>query len=261
MMRALITSGSGMIAQQTNLDVIANNLANVNTTAFKEQRAEFQDMMYQTQRSAGAPTSTESTAPEPSQVGLGTRFVATATSFQQGAFINTGSPTNVAISGEGFFKVMKDGQPMYTRDGSFKIDANGLLVTSDGYPLEPAITIQPNTTSLNISPDGKVTGVLPGSSDAVPIGNIELSMFANPAGLSRMGQNLYSSTTASGEATSGAPSANGAGSLSQYNLEASNVQIVEEMVRMITAQRAYEINSKAIQTADDMLGILNNLKR
>lgn len=261
MMRALNTAGTGMIAQQANLDVIANNLANVNTTGFKEQRAEFQDMFYQTVRSSGAPTGGESSNPEPAQIGLGTRLVATASTFTQGSTITTGSPTNLAINGEGFFPVVKDGQTFYTRDGSFKLDAAGLLVSNDGYPISAQITIQAGTKALNISPDGVVTGILPGANDSTEIGRIQIATFTNPAGLTRVGQNLFAAGGASGEATLGAPGSNNAGTLQQYVLEASNVQIVEEMVRMITAQRAYEINSKAIQTADDMLGTLVQLKR
>lgn len=261
MMRALNTAATGMIGQQTNLDVIANNLANVNTTGFKEQRAEFQDLMYQTIRTSGAPTGTESSNPEPSQVGLGTRVVATATTFGQGSFLTTGAATNMAVMGEGFFQVVKDGTTYYTRDGSFKPDASGRVVTNDGYPLEPAITIQPGTVSVALSPNGVLTGVLPGTTDATELGRIQLANFANPAGLTRVGQNLFAAGGASGDPVVGEPGQNGTGSVMQYVVEGSNVQIVEEMVRMITAQRAYEINSKAIQAADEMLSNLNQLKR
>jgi flagellar basal-body rod protein FlgG len=261
MLRSLHTAGTGMIAQQANLDVIANNLANINTTGFKEQRAEFQDLMYQNMRSSGAPTGGETSNPEPTQIGLGARIVSTATHFSQGSFITTGNPTNLAVSGEGFFPVTKDGRTLYTRDGSFKLDANGLMVTNDGYPLEPQITVAPGTTALAISPTGVVTGILPGANDPSEIGRIQLAMFTNPAGLTRVGQNLYQAGGASGDAVTGPPGQNGSGSVQQFVLEGSNVQIVEEMVRMITAQRAYEINSKAIQTADDMLATLNQLKR
>lgn len=250
-----------MIAQQINLDVLANNLANVNTTAFKQQRAEFQDVMYQIVRASGAPTGGESTNPEPAQIGLGTRLAATATSFAQGSFLTTGTATNIAVSGEGFFQITKNGETFYTRDGSFKLDAAGLLVTNDGYPVEPQITVPQGATALNISPEGVVTAKVPGNQDPTELGRIQLAMFANPAGLTRMGQNLYQAGGASGDAVVGAPGENGSGSVQQYVLEGSNVQIVEEMVRMITAQRAYEINSKAVQTADDMLATLNQLKR
>jgi flagellar basal-body rod protein FlgG len=261
MMRALNTAGTGMIAQQVNLDVLANNLANVNTTGFKEQRAEFQDLMYQTIRASGAPTGADAANPEPAQVGLGTRVVATATHFGQGSFLTTGSPTNMAVSGEGFFTVSKDGQTFYTRDGSFKRDANGLVVTNDGYPLDPQITIPANATSLAISPQGVITAVIGTNNEPQELGRVQLAMFTNPAGLTRVGQNLFQAGGGSGDAVVGAPGENGSGSINQYMVEGSNVQIVEEMVRMITAQRAYEINSKAIQTADEMLATLNQLKR
>ncbi len=261
MMRALNTAGAGMVAQQMNLDVIANNLANVNTTAFKQQRAEFQDLIYQNFRSSGAPTGGDSSVPEAAQIGLGSRFIASASSFAQGSVITTGNAYDLSIQGEGFFQVVKDGQTLYTRDGSFKVDGNGSLVTTDGYPVEPAISIPVGTTQIVISPDGTVSGRPPGSNELQNLGQITVATFTNQAGLMRLGQNLYAPSAGSGEATIVTPGTQGAGQIQQYTLEASNVQIVEEMVRMITAQRAYEINSKAIQTADDMLGVLNNLKR
>jgi flagellar basal-body rod protein FlgG len=261
MMRALNTAGAGMVAQQMNLDVIANNLANVNTTAFKQQRAEFQDMMYQTFRSSGAATGSDSSVPQAAQIGLGARFTASASSFAQGSVITSGNPLDLSIQGDGFFQIVKDGQTLFTRDGSFKLDSNGQIVTSDGYPLEPSIQVPAGTTNITISPQGSVDGLLPGSATPQNLGNITLATFPNPAGLTRVGQNLYASGGGSGDATVVTPGSDGAGQVQAYSLEASNVQIVEEMVRMITAQRAYEINSKAIQTADDMLGVLNNLKR
>jgi flagellar basal-body rod protein FlgG len=262
MMRALSTAGTGMVAQQMNLDVIANNLANVNTTGFKSQRAEFQDMVYQTLRASGAAAGGASTTPEAAMVGLGSRFSASAASFATGAFQNTGNPLDVAIAGDGFFQIeMPDGSTAYTRDGSFKVDANGLVVTSDGYPLVPNLTVPVGASRPTISPTGQVTVTIPGQEEPSELGTIELAVFPNPAGLTRIGQNLYRAGGASGTATAAEPGQQGAGTLQQSMVEASNVQIVEEMVRMITAQRAYEINSKAVQTADDMLGILNNLKR
>lgn len=261
MMRALNTAGAGMIAQQMNLDVIANNLANVNTTAFKQQRAEFQDMMYQTFRASGSATGGDSTIPQAAQIGLGSRFTASASSFSQGSVITTANPLDMSIQGDGFFQVVKDGQTFYTRDGSFKVDANGQVVTSDGYLLEPSIQVPPGTTNITISPQGSVDGIQPGSATPQNLGQITIATFPNPAGLTRVGQNLYAAGGGSGEAAVVTPGADGSGQIQAYSLEASNVQIVEEMVRMITAQRAYEINSKAIQTADDMLGVLNNLKR
>jgi flagellar basal-body rod protein FlgG len=262
MMRALNTAGTGMVAQQTNLDVIANNLANVNTNAFKSQRAEFQDLMYQTFRASGAATGGASTLPSAAQVGLGSRFSASATSFTPGSIQATGNALDVAINGEGFFQVtLPDGSTAYTRDGAFKTDANGLVVTSDGYSLEPALTVPIGARAITIAPNGNMTAILPGQDDPTVIGAIQVVMFPNPSGLTRIGQNLYRAGGGSGEPTPVTAGEQGSGTLQQRFLEGSNVQVVEEMVRMITAQRAYEINSKAIQTADDMLSILNNLKR
>jgi flagellar basal-body rod protein FlgG len=263
MMRALNTSATGMVAQQYNLDVTANNLANVNTTGFKQQRAEFQDLMYQTFRTSGATTGPNSRQPVALQVGLGTQFSSTGTNFTQGPMQNTGRVFDVAIQGDGFFRVLRpDGTLAYTRDGSFKQDATGLLVTSDGYSLEPPVTVPLNASAITIAPNGKISVRLPDNPDAqeLPSG-LEITTFPNPAGLERIGQNLYVKGAASGDPVDGAAGEEGRGSIAQYVLEGSNVQVVEEMVRMITAQRAYEINSKAIQTSDDMLSVVNNLKR
>lgn len=262
MMRALTTAGTGMVSQQRNLDVIANNLANVNTTAFKGQRAEFQDLIYQTFRSSGASTGGDTQLPQATQIGLGSRFAATTTSFAIGSLNPTGNPYNVAINGEGFFRVaLPSGEIGYSRDGSFNRDANGLLVTSDGYQLEPGITVPNGATAVTISSQGIVSAKLPGNDDPTELGQITISTFTNPAGLTRMGQNVYLAGGASGEEIEVVPGEEGSGTLQQGFLEGSNVAVVEEMVRMITAQRAYEINSKAIQTSDDMLSILNSLKR
>ena len=262
MMRALSTAGTVMVSQQVNLDVIANNLANVNTTAFKSQRAEFQDLMYQSFRASGASTGGETRLPQSAQVGLGSKFSASATTFTAGSLTPTGYSTDMAINGEGFFQVqLPTGDIAYTRDGSFKPDSNGLLVNSDGYALVPNVTVPTGAHAVTISPDGFVSAILPGNNDPTDLGTITVVMFTNPAGLSRAGQNLYLAGGSSGEATEITPGTEGAGSILQGHLEGSNVQVVEEMVKMITAQRAYEINSKAIQTSDDMLSILNNLKR
>ncbi len=251
-----------MVAQQMNLDVISNNLANVNTTAFKGQRAEFQDLIYQTFSSSGAGSGANSQLPQATQVGLGSQFSASATSFSLGSLTNTGNPMDLAINGEGFFRVqLPSGDIGYTRDGSFKTDSNGLVVTSDGYQLEPGITIPNGATALTISKTGLVSAKLAGNDDPVEIGQITVSLFTNPAGLTRAGQNLFLAGGSSGEEIEVNPGADGAGSLQQSCLEGSNVSVVEEMVKMITAQRAYEINSKAIQTSDDMLSVLNSLKR
>lgn len=262
MMRALSTAGTGMIAQQSNLDVIANNLANVNTTGFKAQRAEFQDLMYQTVKSSGAASGGSSTFPQSQQVGLGSSFTMNSTSFLQGAAINTGNWADIMVVGEGFFQVeLPDGTTAYTRDGSFKLDANGLLVTSDGYPVVPNVTIPLGATQVTVGATGVVTARLPGQDDPQELETLQLAVFPNAAGLTRIGKNLYQAGGASGQPQTGNPGENGAGTLQSGYLEGSNVQIVEEMVKMILAQRAYEINSKAIQTADDMLAVLNNLKR
>jgi flagellar basal-body rod protein FlgG len=262
MMRSLNTAGTGMVAQQYNLDVIANNLANINTTGFKQQRAEFQDLMYQTFQSSGANTGQASSSPVAVQIGLGSSFSANAINFAPGPLQATGNPLDVAINGDGFFQVQKgDGQIAYTRDGSFKRDSNGLLVTSDGYPVLPEITVPSGATAINIGPNGVVSAILAGTTEPSELGQIQVATFSNPAGMTRIGQNLYLPGGSSGEAVLSNPGENGAGDLTSQFLEGSNVQVVEEMVRMIMAQRAYEINSKAIQTADDMLGQLNQLKR
>lgn len=251
-----------MVAQQRNLDTIANNLANVNTTGFKSQRAEFQDAIYQTLRPSGAQAGTDLTQPSAFQIGLGSQFTSTSGDFHQGAFQATNNPTDVAIGGEGFFAVeMPDGTKAYTRDGSFKINAEGELVTSDGYRLADNIKFEAGATSISISNNGTVSAKYPNQDTPVEVGQIKITVFANAAGLTRLGQNLYASGGASGEPQDRTAGTEGAGYIQQGVLESSNVEIVEEMVRMITAQRAYEINSKAVQTSDDMLSILNNLKR
>jgi len=250
-----------MVAQQYNLDVISNNLANVNTNAFKQQRAEFQDLMYQTFRAAGA-TNAGVQLPHAVQIGLGSRFSASSTSFRPGSLQATENPLDVAIIGDGFFALQRpDGTTAYTRDGSFKRDATGLLVTSDGYTVEPNVTIPADARAITISRSGDVSAIIGNDTNPTILGNMTIATFANPAGLTRTGQNLFLSSAASGNAIVQTPGENGAGYLQSEFVEGSNVQVVEEMVRMILAQRAYEINSKAIQTADDMLGILNQLKR
>lgn len=258
MTRALSTAAAGMVAQQYNLDTIANNLANVNTTAFKQMRAEFQDLMYQTLRAAGGTNQ----AGDAQQVGLGSRFAATAGSFTMGPLAATGNPLDMAINGDGFFQVLRnDGSTAYTRDGSFKVSADGTLVTSEGNILQPQTQIDPKATGVSITRDGRISFMLPGESEPTLLPSLEIARFANPAGLTRVGQNLYVASGSSGEPTVGAPDTDGAGFIQGGFLEGSNVQVVEEMVKMIMAQRAYEVNSKAIQTADDMLALLNNLKR
>ena len=261
-MRALSTAGTGMVAQQYNFDTIANNLANVNTNAFKQQRAEFQDLMYQTFRASGATNSGTARQPLPQQVGLGSKFAATTANFNQGPMQATGNPLDLALNGEGFFQIERpDGTTVYSRDGSFKRDSTGLLVTSDGFALSPSITVPAGATAITISEAGVVSALIPGTNEPTELGQITIATFANPSGLTRIGQNLFEAGGASGEATVINPGEQGAGRLQAGFVEGSNVQVVEEMVRMIIAQRAYEINSKAIMTADEMLGVLNNLKR
>ena len=263
MTRSLNTAATGMMAQQLNLDVISNNLSNVNTAGYKQQRAKFEDLMYQTMRAAGVSTTGAPSAPESLQVGLGTRFSSTNSSFSQGTLEQTSNPLDLAVNGSGFFRVLQpDGSFAYTRDGGFKMDANGLVVNQDGYALDPPVTIPTGSTAVTISPTGSITVVLPGAASSSPIEPpIQVTTFANPAGLSRVGQNLYKSTAASGDPVENQPGQNGSGTLSSGFVEGSNVQVVEEMVAMISAQRAYELNSKAIQTSDEMLTTLNGLKR
>lgn len=261
MLRALWTAASGMTTQQINIDNIANNLANVNNAGFKKSRVNFQDLLYQELRPAGAVTATGISHPTGIQIGLGSNVVATEKIFSQGNFQETGNMLDIAIEGDGFFQVtLPDGNIGYTRAGSFKINSDGDIVTPEGYLLEPTINIPENATSISIGTDGTVSVTLPGETEVSEVGNIELARFINPSGLKSIGNNIYLQTGASGEPTTGVPGEDGMGSIAQGVLEMSNVNVVEEMVNMITGQRAYEINSKAIQTGDQMLQIVNNLK-
>jgi flagellar basal-body rod protein FlgG len=260
MMRSLWISKTGMEAQQTQLDHISNNLANSGTNGYKRSHAVFEDLMYQTLRQSGANSSEQTQLPTGLQVGLGTRAVATSRQFSQGGLQQTTNPLDVAVKGQGFFQIqMPDGTTGYTRDGSFQVDAQGQLVTNNGYVLQPGIVVPAQAQSVTIGGDGTVTVTLPGQSGAQTIGQIQLANFANPAGLDPKGQNLYAETAASGTPTSGAPQSNGLGSLAQGFVETSNVNVVEELVSMIQTQRAYELNSKAIQTSDQMLQRLTQL--
>ncbi len=264
MMRSLWSAASGMKAQQTNMDVVAHNLANVNTFGNKKVRAEFQDLLYQTLRDAGAESGADSRYPTALQVGLGVKVAATQRIFSQGNLQSTENPLDVAIEGEGFFRVeLPDGTIAYTRDGSFKLDEQRRLVTSDGYPLADGITIDENAPldSIVIAADGQVSNIPAGDTAATVAGQITLARFVNPAGLHASGKNLFTVTDASGEALEGNPGEDGAGTLVQSVIEMSNVQVVEEMVNMIVAQRAYESDAKAITTSDSMLEIANGLKR
>ncbi|TYP00187.1 flagellar basal-body rod protein FlgG [Geothermobacter ehrlichii] len=260
MIKALSIAASGMEAQQLNMDVIANNLANVNTTGFKKSRADFQDLLYQTIRNAGGTSSTGTEVPTGIQIGLGTRTAAVQKIFTPGDIIQTGNELDLAIEGDGFFQVqLPNGETVYTRAGALKKDSTGRLVTSDGYPVIPEITIPENATRVAIHEDGTVEAFLDGSSAGSQIGQLELATFSNPAGLFSIGRNLLKETPASGAPTTGIPGELGLGTISQGYLEGSNVSVMEEMVAMIAGQRAYEINSKAIKTADEMLQMTNNL--
>jgi flagellar basal-body rod protein FlgG len=262
MIRSLYTAATGMTAQQLNMDVVANNLANVNTTGFKRSRADFQDLLYQNVRSAGTNSAQTNQVPTGIQIGLGTRAVAVERIFQQGDFHTTNNDYDLVIEGDGFFQIqMPDGQTGYTRDGSFKRDSQGKLVTSDGLAVLPAITIDPAVTKINIEQDGTVFGTIPGNPQPQNLGQIKTARFVNPAGLESVGRNLYRTTAASGEAAEGVPGVDGRGTVRSGMLEGSNVKVVEEMVDMITAQRAYEVNSKSIQASDEMLQVANNLRR
>ena len=260
MIRSLWIAKTGLDAQQTQMDVISNNLANVSTSGFKRSRAVFEDLLYQTLRQPGAQSSEQTQLPSGLQVGTGVKPVATERIFTQGNLQQTGNSRDVAIQGDGFFQVlMPDGNTAYTRDGSFQTDANGQLVTASGYAVQPAITIPADAQSLTIARDGTVSVTQPGSATPTTVGSLQLATFMNPAGLQSLGENLYAETAASGTASSNAPGSNGAGVLNQYYVETSNVNVVEELVNMIQTQRAYEINSKAIQTSDQMLQRLAQL--
>ncbi len=260
MMKSLWISKTGMDAQQTQLDVVSNNLANVGTTGFKRARVAFEDLLYQNVRQAGANSSQQTQLPTGLQVGTGVKPVATPRMFTQGNLQQTGNPLDLAISGQGFFQItMPDGTTAYTRDGSFHVDANGGLVTSNGFAVNPAITIPAGAQSITIGQDGTVGVTVAGQAAPQTVGTIQLANFTNPAGLEARGMNLFVETAASGTASANTPGTNGLGMLNQSYLETSNVNVVEELVTMIQTQRAYEINSKAIQTSDQMLARLAQL--
>jgi flagellar basal-body rod protein FlgG len=259
MYSALWVAKTGLDAQQTQLAVISNNLANVNTMGFKKGRAVFQDLLYQNVRQSGAQTSQNTVLPTGYVMGSGVAAVATEKLFTQGNVIQTDNSLDVAIDGRGFFQIlMPDGRMSYTRDGSFKIDDQGRMVNADGYVLDPGINIPENAQSVTIGVDGTVSALTPGSSASTQIGSLQISDFINPSGLQPIGKNLFVETTASGSPQAGTPGQNGLGGLSQGSLESSNVNAVEELISMIETQRAYEMNSKAISTADQMLEFVNN---
>lgn len=262
MIRSLYTAATGMVAQQLNLDVIANNLANVNTTGFKRNKADFQDLMYQVVEEPGSTQQQQGSGPSGIQVGLGVRPAAVGKIFEAGDFVSTSNQYDIAIEGDGFLQVsLPTGETAYTRSGALKINQDGVLVTSDGYEISPAITISPQAKKVTIAADGTVTQTLPGTPTPAAVGNLQLAKFQNPAGLRAMGKNLLEETEASGTATVGTPGADGYGTIAQGFLESSNVSVVEEIVQMVTGQRAYEANSKVVQTADQILQLALNVKR
>lgn len=260
MIRSLWIARTGLDAQQTQLDVIANNLANVSTNGFKRSRAVFEDLLYQTLRQPGAQSSQQTQIPTGLQLGTGARPVSTARIFTQGSLQKTDNTLDVAVQGNGFLQILlPDGTTGYTRDGSFVKDNQGQIVTSDGYPLSPNITIPANALSVSIGTDGTVSITQAGSAATTQIGSIQLATFINPAGLQSMGQNLFLETAASGTPTPNTPGTNGAGIVNQGYVETSNVNVAEELVTMIQTQRAYELNSKVVSTSDAMLGRLTQL--
>ncbi|HOZ46171.1 MAG TPA: flagellar basal-body rod protein FlgG [Candidatus Hydrogenedentes bacterium] len=263
MIRALFTASTGMIAQQMNVDTIANNLANVNTTGFKKSRVNFQDLMYETIKPAGTETTAGTTIPEGIQIGHGVRPSAIAKLFTQGNFIQTGNPYDLVIEGDGFFQVeLPDGTIAYTRDGSFKVNQDGIVMTADGYPLSPTVTVPTDAEQVTVGSDGTISATVPGNATPQAIATLQLVRFSNPAGLdSRMGRNLLLESEASGTPTTSEPGLDGVGLIEQGFVENSNVQVVEEILHLIIAQRAYEANSKIIQASDEMLQLANNVRR
>jgi flagellar basal-body rod protein FlgG len=262
MIRSLYTAATGMNAQELNVSVISNNLANVNTVGFKRSRPEFQDLLYQNLRLVGTVSESGNQVPTGAQLGLGTKTSAIGKIFLQGDFTQTQNPLDIAIEGRGLFQVaLADGTTAYTRAGSFKLDNTGQIVTSDGLPMEPAITIPPDSLSISIDPGGSVSVTQPGATAPTVVGTIQTATFQNPAGLQSKGFNLFGETDASGSPSVGAPGVDDRGTLQQGFVELSNVSVVEELVNLISAQRAYEVNSRTVQTADELLQIANQMKR
>jgi flagellar basal-body rod protein FlgG len=259
-MRSLWTATTGMSAQNLNMDVIANNLANVSTSGFKKSRADFQDLLYQILKVPGSPTSADTKSPTGIQVGLGVKPGSVTKVFTEGDIVQTGNPLDVAIEGSGFLQVaMPDGNTAYTRAGTLKLDGDGRITTSDGYPIEPEIVIPEDALLITISQNGVVSAILGDDTTSTELGNIDLADFVNDAGLIAIGKNLFRETEASGAALVGTPGENGIGTLLQGYVENSNVNLVEELTQMITAQRAYEINSKVITTSDEMMQTVTNM--
>jgi flagellar basal-body rod protein FlgG len=257
MLSALWVAKTGLSAQDTNLTTISNNLANVSTTGFKRDRAEFQDLLYQIKRQPGAQSTQDNQLPSGLQLGTGVRIVGTQKNFTEGSLQTTDQPLDMAINGDGFFQItMPDGTISYTRDGTFHLNSDGQVVTANGFPLEPALVVPEDTKSFTVGEDGTVSVTTAGNSTPTVIGNIQTASFINPAGLQASGNNLFTETAASGAPQIGTPGLNGLGTVLQNTLENSNVSTVEELVNMITTQRAYEMNSKVISTADQMLGFI-----
>jgi len=262
MIRSLWTAATGMATQQMNIDVIAHNLANINTSGFKQRRAQFQDLLYQNIRQAGAANTSTTDIPVGLQVGLGTKPVATEIIFSQGDFSATNNPLNLVIQGQGFFQVrLPDGQVAYTRNGSLQLNRDGNLVTTEGDLLDPQITLPQDRLGVTIGADGTVSVTQAGQTEPQQVGRIEIALFQNPAGLQSIGKNLFMTTLASGDAITGTPGENGLGTILSGYLEQSNVSVVEEMVNMIVSQRAYEANSKVIRTSEEMFTQANNIVR
>lgn len=263
MLRSLQTAATGMDAQQQLVDVLSNNIANVNTTAFKKSRAHFNDLLYQNIRAPGLTSTTGSINPSGIQVGNGVKMVSVEKMFSEGSVKETHQDLDIMVNGRGFFQIqMPDGSVSYTRDGSFKRSADGRVVTAEGLPLIPEIVVPPNTAvgGLKIGMDGTVTAQVSSEAEPRVLGQIRVANFINPAGLNAIGRNLYTQSPAAGEAQVGIPGENGAGIVTQGQLESSNVSIVEEMVQMIMGQRAYELNSKVVKTGDDMLSTTNQMR-
>lgn len=260
MIRSLWISKTGLDAQQMQLDTISHNLANVSTNGYKRAHAQFEDLLYQNLRQSGAKETQQNALPTGLQLGTGVRAVGTSRNFSQGNLSKTENPLDIAINGAGFLQVqLPDGTTGYTRDGALRVDAQGQLVTANGQQVQPGITIPANASAITIGSDGVVTAMTPGATAPVQLGQLQTSTFVNPAGLDPAGQNMFRETAASGTPTAATPGLNGHGSISQGYVETSNVNVVEELVSMIQTQRAYEINSKAIQTSDQMLGRLSQL--
>ena len=263
MIRALYTAASGMMAQETNLDNVANNLANSSTAGFRRRRMQFEDLVYQNLIMPGSAASQQTTQVAGLQVGLGTRTAASEVIQLQGDFSQTGNPLDLTIQGQGFFQILlPDGQTAYTRAGSFHLDAQGNVVTQEGNPLQPAVTIPPGATSVTVAQDGTISVTLPGQTAAQQVGSLQLALFNNPGGLNSTGSNLFLATTASGDPVIGTPGGSeGLGAIQQGMLEQSNVSVVDEFVQMIVAQRSYEANSRVVNAADQMLQNINTLGR